>query len=159
GLKRCHYYIYVMNNQYTCEKCNFTTRHRSSLYRHKRSRRHLQDVDDKTISKPRKVFNCESCGYSTAIKSNYTRHCKSKRHLNKSTHVNPIKEKTVVQPYECLACNVKFKLRTQCVSHLRNAVHQHNVRKKYPETLYNPNSMCISGINVKLCATYFRFNG
>ena len=54
---------------------------------------------------------------------------------------------------------MKFNCRTQCVSHLKNAAHQYNVRKKYPETLYNPGGLCLGGINVKLCAAYFRLNG
>lgn len=104
------------------------------------------------------MFNCESCGYSTAIKSNYTRHCKSKKHQDKK--LNTIKEIIPdVHHYDCLACNLKFKSRMQCVYHLRNAEHQKNVRTKYPETLYNPESMRLRGIHVKLCATYFRYKG
>ena len=142
--------------QYTCEKCKFTTLHRSSLYRHNKSRKHLRDACGNTIHRP-KMYSCELCRYATAIKSNYTRHCKSKRHNNRVTPIDVPKKSKVL--YECLACDKKFKTRLQCVSHLRNAVHQKNVRKKYPQTLYNPNGMCLGGINVKLCAAYFRRGG
>ena len=128
-----------MNKQYTCEKCNFTTKYRSSLSRHNQSRKHLLQANVKPISKPKEVHNCESCEYSTAIKSNFTRHCKSKRHLgkilnhtekttNKPSPVTPPEEKTVMKPYECVPevistitqktpISCKFN---ECVYQLRN---------------------------------------
>lgn len=174
---------------FRCDICQFMTIYRTSLYRHNKSIKHfnklnqsinnsrkikdippevIPKVEDKAVPtieddapkannlKP-KEFTCTLCNYTTTTKSNYNRHCKSKKHLKKQ---NPTENQKPAQPFDCLACELKFKTRTQCVTHLRDSGHQANVRKKYKHTLFHTSDgLCLTGINVKLCAEYFRYNG
>ena len=71
------------------------------------------------------------------------------KHLRKENPTNIQKSTT---PYECIACDKKFKTRIQCVKHLQNSDHQSNVRKNYPQTLFHTSDgLRLTGINVKLC--------
>ena len=165
-----------MTKQYSCEICKFSTIHQSSLSSHKKSKKHIvrewevknslnynPESEWKIVVTPieknpyYRNFSCTLCEYSTKIKGNYNRHCKSQKHLRNQ---NPTNIQKSITPYECIACDKKFKTRIQCVKHLQNLDHQYHVRKNYPQTLFHTSDgLCLTGINVKLCAEYFRFNG
>lgn len=160
---------------FKCNKCQYETIYKSNYTRHCKSKKHLGQP---TQVLP-KVFSCEQCQYSTERKSNYTRHCKSKRHLTtvapqvvkqtgngssiRACLLNSLKtapKKVVTQKapsFECLACNRKFRARVSCVAHMKDLDHHRNVRRKFPETVINPDT--VSRLNLKMIHVYFRHNG
>src|SRR5690242_19750167 len=78
-------------------------------------------------------YQCEEYNYFTNRKSNYTR---LKNILGKKKY--RVMGKKI---YECLACNKTFRSRVNCIPHLRNSEHHKNVRRKYRETLINPDTV------------------
>jgi len=71
--------------------------------------------------------------------------------------VTPKVVKQKVSSFECLACNKKFNQRVSCVRHMKDLIHHQNVRKKFPETVINPDT--VSRLNLKMIHVYFRHNG
>ena len=67
---------------YTCECCDYTTKHKTKYTRHMESARHSVIISKPT--NPPKVeykYICECCDYGTNVSSTYTSHCRSSKHL------------------------------------------------------------------------------
>lgn len=64
--------------EYTCKKCNFTTSHRTSFYRHKSSNKHTGKQSNKTGPKVRREELISTTSDSISNHSNYNNIIRSK---------------------------------------------------------------------------------
>ena len=92
------------NNQYSCEKCHFSTYIKSNYTQHIKTKRHMTKTEE-----PRKYI-CELCSFVATDRSNYVRHLNTNKHkvltCNTSKH-------------ECHVCGKGYSHRPSLSRHLK----------------------------------------
>lgn len=116
-----------MNNakdckMYECKKCNFSTKHYVSHYRHLKSNKHLGIIVEKVrkikekVKKPPTIFKCDHCEYTSIYKYNRDNHY----YKNHATE----KERKEHFAYYCETCRFGTKSISDNETHINSSRHK-----------------------------------
>ena len=97
----------TLSNNYSCEKCRYTTVRKSNYDTHILTAKHIwkQNGNQKISNN----YSCETCNYITVRKSNYDKHILSLKHISAG-----IQQKN---KYICDNCNKEYKNRSGLWKH------------------------------------------
>jgi ribosomal protein L37AE/L43A len=115
----------ILSNNYSCEKCNYTTVRKLNFDAHILTAKHIRKHNGN--HKISNIYSCEKCNYNTVRKSNYDKHILSAKHISAG---NQQKNKHI-----CDNCNKEYKNRSGLWKHKQMCISTSQTDKTNTENI------------------------
>ena len=117
-----------ISQKYICEKCDYTTSHKSNYIKHCLTDKHIRKQKEiEQYPKISQKYICEKCDYTTSHNSDFETHCLTAKHIRKhSETINTIP----IEGFHCNECNFTTLKKSIFDKHKTTIKHIQNMNRE-----------------------------